>query len=681
MTAFGRPSKGGFVRPVEPDGVVQRLDVDGVSVATLNPLLSREEARRRMLESARAAADRAFGLRESLLGLLTVSNPLDAYLHLVAFEQLTRRAPIGEVHGLDAGVEFIGGLVTSMTAQTVVAGLDRPVSAKLIHQLIETLRAFMSNESAANFAALDGEDARHMEARLLLTLERQFDRTAGYPQHLRRIVWTVLGPMDEATEAALGVRPLQVLAAADAHTSEIEQVGEESGSVAEDVTSAIDGFLGSRAAACGRDPVASVARNLRIGPDRARHLLDAISTEVGSQSVTSLVSENRLRCFPVIKLGERRVWSHPYDFLHETLDWFDQYLLEHGAHKLRDRFSRLRGDVTEDLVEAEFARIFGRQRVHRGLEYQLADGTWAETDVVVDLPGIMIVCEAKARRLTPKGRSAEPDRVRTKFDELVVEPLAQAERARSALRSGSPFRTKGKRPVNWSSTPDQVIRVVVSLDRVDPFAMELPDLAAEQRDVWFVSLADFLSVVGLVDDPAALLAYIINRIDQNVHAAPRIYMESDALGAWFDRREGAWDVAEDEHASLEYESDAINDFYTTQDMHDRHPDRIAGPDPISLGIPEDVTAFLADLLDAGDSDWAAAAQAVFGVKPGEWSVVVQDLKRVGRPVRSRTQRRAQRRLVSGHVMASGLQIIVGDRSEFESDGESAILRVGPTRHS
>lgn len=659
--------------------MLQRFDHDGVSVATLNPLLSRDEVQRRMQESARAAAERADGLRESLVDLLAASDPLGAYLHLVAYEQLTRRAPVGEVHGLEAGVEFIGGLVTSMSPETIAAGLDKPISAKLIQQLIDTLQAFMSNESAANFAAVGTQDARHVEARLLLALEQQFDRTAGYTQHLRRIVSTILGPLDDATENALGIRPLQILAAAEAHTSEVEQLNEGPDLESEDPGSAITGFLAAMAGACGKDPVAGVARDLRISADRARLVLDAISTPAGSQNVTSLVSGNRLRCFPVITVGERRVWSHPYDFVHEALDWFDQYLLEHSAHKLRDRFSRLRGEVTEDLVESEFARIFGRQRVHRGLEYQLADGAWAETDVVVDLPGIVIVCEAKARRLTPKGRSAEPDRVRTKFDELVMEPLAQAERTRSALRAGSPFRAKGKRPVHWSSTRDRVIRVVISLDRVDPFAMELPDLDAEQRDAWFVSLADFLSVVGLVDDPAALLAYIMNRIDQTVHGAPRIYMESDALGAWLDRREGAWDIAEDEHASLTYDSDAINRYYTAQDMHNRHPDRIAEPDPIPLGVPEAVTALLADLLDVGESDWAAAAQAVFGVKPGEWSVVVQDLKRVGRPVRSRTQRRAQRRLASGHVMASGLKVIVGDQSQYESDGESAILRVGPSR--
>lgn len=679
MTTLGRPRKGGFARPVEPDGVLQRFERDGVSVAVLNPRLSRDEAQRRIEDSARAAADRAVGFSESLVQLLTTSNPLGAYLHLVAYEQLTRRAPVGEVHGLEAGVEFIGGLVTSMSPETIAAGLDRPISAKLIQQLIDTLQAFMSNESAANFAALGTDDPRHAEARLLLTLEQQFDRTAGYTQHLRRIVSAILGPLDDATEDTLGIRPLQVLAAAEAHTSQVEQLNEDPGLEPKDLGSAITGFLGAMARASGRDPVAGIARDLRISADRAQLLLDAISTPAGSQKVTSLVSENRLRCFPVIKVGDRRVWSHPYDFLHEALDWFDQYLLEHDAVKLRNRLSRLRGEVTEDVVESESVRLFGRQRVYRNLEYQLADGTWAETDVVVDLPGIMIVCEAKARRLTPRGRSAAPDRVRTKFDELVVEPLAQAERTRSALRGGSSFRTKGKRPVHWSSTPDRVIRVVVSLDRVDPFAMEIADLDAEQRDAWFVSLADFLSVVGLVDDPAALLAYVMNRIDQTVHGAPRIYMESDALGAWLDRREGAWEVAEDEHASREYDSDAINGYYTAQDMHGRHPDRIAEPDPIPLGVPEEVTAFLADLLDAGESGWAAAAQAVFGVKPGEWSVVAQDLKRVGRPVRTHTQRRAQRRLASGHVMASGLWVIVGDHSAFESEGKPFILRVGPSQ--
>lgn len=667
---------------MEPAGVLQRFDHGGVRGAVLKPGLSRDEALRLTQESARAAAERAVGLRDSLVTMLTATNPLSAYLHLVAYEQLSRRAPVGEVHGLEAGVEFIGGLVTSLPPEIVAAGSDRPVSARLVKRLIDTLRAFMSNESAVNYAALYADDARQMGARLLLTLERQFDRTAGYPQHLRRIARAIFGPLDEAAEAALGVRPLQVLAAAEAHTAEIEQLNDGPVTEPEDLEDAITGILGAMAQAFGKDPVAGIARDLRISADQARHLVDAISTPVGSQIVNSLVSENRLRCFPVITAGERRVWSHPYDFLHEALDWFDEYLLEHDAHKLRERLSKVRADVTEDLVEFEFASVFGRDRVYRGLEYQLGDGSWAETDVVVDLPGITIVCEAKARRLTPRGRSAEPGRVRTKFDELVAEPMAQAERARVALRSGSPFRTKRKRPIHWSSTPDRVIRVVVSLDRVDPFAIQLAELDdAEHKDAWFVSLADFLSVVELVAEPAALLAYIVNRIDQTIHAAPRIYMESDALGAWLDRREGAWDVPEDTLASLEYNSEVVNHFFTTQDMHVRYPDRIAEPARIPLGVPSEVTGFLRGLMDACDASWAGAAQVVYGVKPAEWSVVERDLKRVGRPVRTRTQRRAERRLSTGHVMASGLRVIVGDRTGFESDGQSIILRVGPSQQS
>lgn len=67
---------------------------------------------------------------------------------------------------------------------------------------------------------------------------------------------------------------------------------------------------------------------------------------------------------------------------------------------------------------------------------------WAEADAVVDLPAVQIVVEAKGHRLTDLGRAANPARVRTKFDELVTEPLRQSARARTALLSGAACRQR-----------------------------------------------------------------------------------------------------------------------------------------------------------------------------------------------------------------------------------------------
>jgi hypothetical protein len=370
--------------------------------------------------------------------------------------------------------------------------------------------------------------------------------------------------------------------------------------------------------------------------------------------------------------GERYLWARPYDFLHEALDWFDRLLLERGEEALRTRLTKSRSKVTETMTGEIFARTFGASRTYLNLKYQVAEDEWAETDAVVDLPAVQIAVEAKGHRLTDPGRAADPARVRTKFDELVTEPLHQSARARTALLRGSACRQgRAQTPVRLG-TPEQVLRCVVMLERVDPFTGEAAHgrktTDEDDRFVWIVCLADLLMVTDVLTSPTELHAYIRTRCEQTAAGSPRIITESDALGAWLRSREGAWPAPDDAIFFLEASGEAINDYFTQLEMHNRYPEHVGQPTAPSTQIPLAVLASLGRLLEAGAPDWASAAEAVCAVKPERWRIIDRDRSRRSQAPRSRTQRKAAAAAERGRRLSDELMVKPGVVDEIEKNG-------------
>ncbi|MGW4116644.1 hypothetical protein ACWEFJ_37705 [Actinosynnema sp. NPDC004786] len=74
----------------------------------------------------------------------------------------------------------------------------------------------------------------------------------------------------------------------------------------------------------------------------------------------------------------------------------------------------------------------------------------------------------------------------------------------------------------------------------DPFATYLPD--GGERDgvpetgTWLVNLADLIMAADVLRDPAEFYAYAELRARINKIGGPRIFVETDALGAWCEHR-------------------------------------------------------------------------------------------------------------------------------------------------
>lgn len=635
----------------------------GVSIDLPDPYWTSEETRRAARRAAAQARMETEGLTRRLIELLHQADAISVYVRLVTQEQLGRLRHMEELAGYEGAVEFLGGLVTSLDVEAVTANRSLPVSQEVVREVDFLLREIASRAPLITAADLDGQsDERHVEERYQLLLEKMYDRMAGYPQHLRAIDLAVLNGIDRECACALGFRPTRALELAAIHTKAIEGIRMQALSRLRDRKSCprpswhelVDAF----AEAAGRDPASTVAAEDGWSSDEVTSILTAMATPVGSQDVTSLLSPNRLRCFPVIQTPDGYVWPHPEDFIHEAPEWIDALLLAREALSLRERLSVQRARITEQLVADRLVGVFGASRVSRGVKYAIGKNQVAETDVIVDLGTAAIVVEAKAHRITAQGRAGHVDRVRTKFRELVEAPIRQSARARDALLAGASFRNAPGQARIRQTPRTEVARVVVTLDRIDPFAAVARDGDLDgPGDVWMVSLADFLAVMDTLCDPTAVYAYIQTRMAQTAAQSPLIGIETDALGAWLRTREGVWPLLAGSAGRLAYSSKEINAFFTLADQHERLPGLVAAPPRPSLGVPSPILDLMIREMQNGHPLWPTAAKSIFDVRPECWRPIHRQLQQPRRPT-TRTQRRAARRAARGRALSGSLHLDV-----------------------
>jgi hypothetical protein len=671
---------------VDTPGLVQQEWSDGTSVSFRDPAVSFQDARLTALVKANAATEAAHDVFEKLKGQMAASNPLRFFLLIDALQRMMRMQGAG-AHGYDALQESVGGILTSLDPEVVMSRREAELSEQDFTAMELLVRQLAGHASQARVGEyLEDKDERGIDARFLLAAEEQFDRTAGYTENLRLIALDVLTQVDDL-EPEVGFRLADVVRAADAQLDDqllrlqdiddgphpdredSQQVSAASG------RSNAFGVLERVASVIRHDPVPVVAVALELDSSVALRLVDSLATPLGSQDVASLTRSSRLRQFPAIKLPDGSyIWTNPQDCLHEILEWADLYLADRARPALRQRLSRARAATTERLTAQVLAGVYGAERVMRNLEYCEADGRWIETDVVVDLGAAAVIVEAKSQRLTPQGRSAAAGRVRTKVDEFLVRPLSQTSRARAALLEGACIRTQ--RGDVRSLKPSVVRRLIVNLDRVDPFVTHARSLVSAARyethalatDAWIVSLADLLAVTHLLRTSTELWAYHGKRAAQTATGSPAVLMETDALGAWFRTREGAWPVKEGQLFQLAFSSEEINAYYNYRDFVSRGAEVDEVPPPTSR-IPDVVLSAMTSLVDS--ADWAVAADAIGNVPPSEWDRFRRQMRRLASAPRTRHQRRALQAAERGVAYGGQPRVIIqpGDAVRLEVSSE------------
>jgi hypothetical protein len=202
--------------------------------------------------------------------------------------------------------------------------------------------------------------------------------------------------------------------------------------------------------------------------------------------------------------------------------------------------------------------------------------------------------------------------------------------------------------------------VIVTLDRVDPFATYLPD--GGKRDTlpkdgtWLVALADLLLVADVLRNPAEFVAYAQVRVAMNAAGGPRVFAEADVLGAWCEHRIGPSQPQPGEIVLLSTISKSVNDYYTY--VSDAGLG-VRPPRP-TTHVPVEILKSLDEILENHPGRWHRLATAVMQLPSKQWLPVEKILQEISAEQtatpRSRRRRKRIRSAASGIRLSFDLTI-------------------------
>jgi len=623
-------------------------------------------ALQRMAEAERELPD----LLRRIQRCAAAADPLMLYSRLQVLDAMRRASSPGAIgFGSDALLEFYGGLVTAMPVELVLERYGADYHPQRLYDLDRLLREYGTAANLAHQAKVirHGATGTLDSVRHLLELENLFDRMLGYPAQLRPIFEAVVAPLADQTRAALGYALGDALVAADAYQ---EVLAERMAAVLDQFDSAFAqlsrpsepdmliqyaaahtaGLATFGAAPVEEDLPGLLAERTGVPLQQLAVLVVSLTTPLGSQpGLRSLGATNSLRRRPIIGLpGGRYLWVRPSDFIHCALDWAADAC--QGNPDLIKRFDQQRQHACERFAYETLAAVFGPSRVHANATYP-AGKQRPDIDVLVALPGAGIVVEAKGGRFTDPARRGAPKRVKTKSREFVGKALAQNARSIAYLQSGAAdLRDRNRRLLNIPQA-GHFVSVIVTLDRIDPFATHLPDggkraSPAPGQGTWLVNLADLLLVADVLRHPAEFYGYAQTRAAINHLGGPRIFVEADALGAWCEHRIRPARPQPDELILLDRTSEAMNEYYA------KAPDS-APPRP-ATHTPAEILHALDQVLDHRPDHWHDLTMAALEIPPKQWRRIQKVIAHgASEPAAKGTSRRTRK--LARHA-ATGLRI-------------------------
>lgn len=648
---------------------------------------------RQAWQEMEAARQRLPELLSEISQAALAADPLMLYSSLHVLDAMRRSSLAGGVvFGSDALVEFYGGLVTALPAEQVLQRLGADIHPQVLFDMDRLLREYGRAENLAHQAKVLSEGAVDQQTSVLhmLQLEQRFDRMQGYPAQLRPIFKDITAPLAGQSQAVLGFALHQALDAADAYQALMAKRTGEAVDAFEKVSAALPAsadrehrvhvaaVAAAGVAKFGGAPVeddlpGALAESLGTPREEMVRLVAALTTPLGSQpELRELGDTNTLRRRPVIGLdGTRGLWARPGDFIHEALDWAADACRDHPD--LLKRFDKRRQDACEEHARRALAEVFGDSYVHGGATYPEPGNP--DIDVLVAMPGAVLTVEAKGGRFTDPARRAAPDRVNKKTREFVDKALEQNTRTIAYLDGGGrDLRDRNKRRLIPPDHLPPAVSVIVTLERVDPFATHLPDggkrRAEPQGGTWLVTLADLVMVADILRHPAEFYAYARTRAAIAKAGGPRVFVEADALAGWLKHRIQPVAPAPGELVFLDTSSEPVNSYYT----HSATPDCPAAR-PSSEVLPEVLDAL--DLVQQNrPEDWHDLAIAAMAVEPGDWRPVAKALQLARSGASTRRDRKRARRAADGIALSPQLTVYVrgsGNETSASSVGPAALL--------
>ena len=607
---------------------------------------AREAALRRLRDSLNGRAALLLPAAAELRGLVLSHDPLELVSSIAVPAGMALDGPgLGgddaQVTATwDAKIEYLVGL--TLSAERGSGGVDEGTTARAIELIADV---FDGAQAELMLRAWD-EDPSGSEgldrATFLLRSEYLVDRMAGYACHLEAINAEVFDPHREFYVEHLGFCPSDLVRLVRRHVSAMNEMLNNAvravrRAFADNMTDeekalAMNDLLGilARSRHWEAEPL-SARTGLQM--EEVAAMLDHLSARLGCQPNFLLPYEkNRARTHPLVALGEGHYFAPlPWSMAHCVHEWMQATIAEDGLSALGDRYRRHRSDAHERLINRGLAMVFGPEHTWASVHYEASTGH-GEIDCLVDGFHPMVV-EGKSQSLTPAGRRGYRERVDRVADDVIAEGLDQTARATHYIvgEHGRHFSfDQGRNAVQLlPDDVDAVTEIIVTFERMDPLALSALDLNAESgRAIWVTCLADLLMVVELLDHPAMLLDYATIR-SRTSAAGIDIYMESDALGAYFVDRLASvlsHNVEDGERMVMGYSSGAVNDYFTKMEIG------TAVEKPV-LAVPPVLLDALRMSYDPCSAAWHRAAGAILNASPRVWKIWARFLRkhRIGRP--------------------------------------------------
>lgn len=319
-------------------------------------------------------------------------------------------------------------------------------------------------------------------------------------------------------------------------------------------------------------PAAELAESLGLDEDRVSSILDEYALGWGALNgyeTEHLHLSNPVWEKPLVNLGDGEYFCVlPGSFFSFVIPCMEAVLFSFDAAVSDRRAEYLESKVVE-IVERQFPTS-NTQRNFKWVE----NGTTYETDLIAFIDSFALVIECKSGKVTPPALRGAPDRLRKHIQELLIEPNLQSSRLKTRIEFLSSNPTAAdpiRQEIGYDlSKVRKVVRVSVCLEDFGTMQSSLKQL---EDTGWLptdfvpcptINLADFETVLDVLEHPVQILHYLIKReeIETSVNY---LADELDLLGLYLATLLNIGDVEPEVELSLTDMSAPLDAYYNSLD--------------------------------------------------------------------------------------------------------------------
>ena len=157
-----------------------------------------------------------------------------------------------------------------------------------------------------------------------------------------------------------------------------------------------------------------------------------------NQDFNSIGSYNAAHSHPIIDIGDNRLFLPIFNNLAESIYESPYYwMLEDAAYK--NLALDHRGTTTEEIASELLGKVFGYDKVYRGLKISTGPHDITDIDAFAWAGNTAVILQAKSKKLTVASRQGKKDNLTSDFQKAIQESFIQGLTARTSLLNSRGF--------------------------------------------------------------------------------------------------------------------------------------------------------------------------------------------------------------------------------------------------